>query len=89
MRELRRLLLLLSACSVLGAAAWSQDSGSPAPGDDEATATAAQTGEDTAELAEEDEVAIDDESYIDIEEEDFRPSEEIDADQSIPFPTDI
>ena len=26
---------------------------------------------------------------VDIEEEDFRPSEEIDADQSIPFPTDI
>ena len=28
-------------------------------------------------------------SYLDEEEEDFRPSEEIGADQSIPFPTDI
>ena len=31
----------------------------------------------------------DDESYRDIDDEDFRPSEEIPADQSIAFPTDI
>lgn len=31
----------------------------------------------------------DDESYLDIDEEDFTPSEEIPADQSIAFPTDI
>lgn len=34
-------------------------------------------------------VEPDDESYLDIEEEDFTPSEEIPADQSITFPTDI
>ncbi len=28
-------------------------------------------------------------SYLDIEEDDFRPSEEVPADQSIDFPTDI
>ena len=31
----------------------------------------------------------DDDSYRDIDDEDFRPSEEIPADQSIAFPTDI
>ncbi|MDX1517230.1 MAG: hypothetical protein R3288_10345 [Woeseiaceae bacterium] len=31
----------------------------------------------------------DDESYLDIDDEDFTPSEEIPADQSITFPTDI
>ena len=35
------------------------------------------------------EIDVDDGSYIDAEEEDFRPSEEIGADQSITFPTDI
>jgi hypothetical protein len=34
-------------------------------------------------------VNVDDGSYLDQDEEDFRPSEEIPADQSIPFPTDI
>jgi len=35
------------------------------------------------------EIDVDDGSYIDAEEEDFKPSEEIDKDHSIPFPTDI
>ena len=35
------------------------------------------------------EIEIDDGSYLDAEEEDFRPSEEVPADQSIAFPTDI
>ncbi len=41
-----------------------------------------------AEEAEE-EVVVDDEFYQDADDEDFRPSEEIPADQSIAFPTDI
>ena len=53
--------------------------------------------EDAAESASEsesvvddaEEVEIDETSYLDTEEEDFRPSEEIGADQSIAFPTDI
>lgn len=36
-----------------------------------------------------DDIDVNDGSYLDEEEEDFRPSEEIPADQSIPFPTDI
>lgn len=84
MRELRRVLLLLTACLALGAVAWSQD-------DETAEETAAAADETaTADAGDEEEApATDDESYIDIEEEDFRPTEEIDADQSIPFPTDI
>lgn len=30
-----------------------------------------------------------DENYVDADDDDFRPSEDIPADQSIPFPTDI
>ena len=53
-------------------------------------ASAEPTSEDyaSAEPASE-EIDVDDGSYIDAEEEDFRPSEDIDADQSITFPTDI
>ena len=36
-----------------------------------------------------DESDLDDESYADAEDDDFRPTEDIPADQSIPFPTDI
>jgi hypothetical protein len=39
--------------------------------------------------AEEEEAIVDDEFYQDADDQDFRPSEEIPADQSIPFPTDI
>ena len=35
------------------------------------------------------EIDVDDGSYLDAEEKDFRPSEEVPADESIPFPTDI
>ena len=41
------------------------------------------------EEAEEEEVVVDDEFYQDVDDKDFRPSEDIPADQSIPFPTDI
>lgn len=34
-------------------------------------------------------IETDDESYLDIDDKDFTPSEEIGADQSITFPTDI
>jgi hypothetical protein len=34
-------------------------------------------------------VVDDDEYYQDVDDEDFRPSEDIPADQSIPFPADI
>jgi len=41
------------------------------------------------EEAEEAEIIVDDEFYQDVDDQDFRPSEDIPADQSIPFPTDI
>ena len=37
----------------------------------------------------EEEAVVDDEFYQDADDEDFIPSEDIPADQSIPFPTDI
>ncbi len=89
MRDIRVYLLLILGCLALGAQALPQD-------DDETAEepAAGENGPAEAEEAEEaagtgDELVIDDESYVDIEEEDFRPTEEIDADQSIPFPTDI
>ena len=45
--------------------------------------------ETAAEEDEVDEPIVDDEYYQDVDDEDFRPSEDIPADQSIPYPTDI
>ncbi len=61
----------------LGAAA--QDSGTEAD----------ETEPAETEVEAKDEPAPADESYVDSEDDDFRPSEDIPADQSIPFPTDI
>ena len=35
------------------------------------------------------EPVVDDEYYQDVDDKDFRPSEDVPADQSIPFPSDI
>jgi hypothetical protein len=70
-------ILLLAA----GAVAWAQDS---AP-DDEAADRQSQEAADE----QDDDSDLDDESYLDAEEEDFVPTEDIPADQAIPFPTDI
>ena len=45
--------------------------------------------EEAEEEADEEETVVDDEYYQDADDKDFRPSEDIPADQSIPFPTDI
>jgi hypothetical protein len=45
--------------------------------------------EEEEEAADEEEPVVDDEFYQDVDDKDFRPSEDIPADQSIPFPTDI
>ena len=76
-RYLLTILLLL-----LGAGAWAQES---AP-DDEADAP--ETAEEASTEQDED-LDLEDESYRDTEEEDFVPTEDIPADQAIPFPTDI
>ncbi|HSM29987.1 MAG TPA: hypothetical protein VK854_04750 [Woeseiaceae bacterium] len=74
-------LLLLAA----GAVAWAQDS---VPGDEAGDQESAETSEEAADEEAED-LDLDEESYLDAEEEDFVPSEDIPADQAIPFPTDI
>ena len=74
-------LLLLSA----GAGAWAQDSAAEDEADSPESRETAQ--EDRAE--EEEDLGLDEESYLDAEEEDFVPTEDIPADQAIPFPTDI
>ena len=71
---------------VFATATWSQD----AEEQTEAEETEVPAAEDVDSEAEDiDETGLDDENYADIEDDDFRPSEDIPADQSIPFPTDI
>lgn len=70
---------------LLAAAAWAQDS---APGDEAEGQESAETAEEAADEQAED-LDLDEENYRDVEEEDFVPTEDIPADQAIPFPTDI
>ncbi len=79
-RYLLTILLLLASVSV-----WAQDS-APA---EEAEAQDAKEAADEPSDAQEDDLDLDEESYADAEEEDFVPTEDIPADQAIPFPTDI
>jgi len=79
-RYLLTLLLLFS-----WAGAWAQDS---APEDEAESPESAEAAEE-ASAEEEDDLDLDEESYLDAEEEDFVPTEDIPADQAIPFPTDI
>ena len=79
-RYLLTILLLF-----LGSGAWAQDS---AP-DDEAESSDAPEATEEASGEPEEDLDLEDESYADAEEEDFVPSEDIPADQAIPFPTDI
>jgi hypothetical protein len=76
-RYLSTILLLL-----VSTVAWAQDS---APGDETDTP---ETAEEASEN-QDDDLDLEDESYRDAEEEDFVPTEDIPADQAIPFPTDI
>ena len=77
----RYLLTLL----LLFAGAWAQDS---TPEDEAESPQSREAAEDAA-ADEEDDLDLDEESYRDAEEEDFVPTEDIPADQAIPFPTDI
>ncbi len=70
---------------LLAAAAWAQDS---APEDEAENQESAEAVEE-APGEEENDLDLDEESYLDAEEEDFVPTEDIPADQAIPFPTDI
>ena len=83
---MQRSLLLLMAIALLGFSAWAQeDEGTEST---EAEDAVVET-EPVAEPEASEEPVVDDVYYQDIDDKDFRPSEDIPADQSIPFPSDI
>ena len=87
----RQTLCAILFGAVLATTGWAQDADEP---DEESGDTATQVeataaDEPASEESVSEEIDVDDGSYLDAEEDDFRPSEEIPADQSITFPTDI
>lgn len=83
---MQRFLLALALLMVFAAISWSQDAETPIDADETEVSEAEDVEPEEEEI---DETGLDDENYADIEDDDFRPSEDIPADQSIPFPTDI
>jgi hypothetical protein len=80
-----RFLIALLLGTMLAAASWAQDADS----DEGAEAEETQVDADEVDEAEDvDDSDLDEQTYSDAD-DDFRPSEEIPADQSIAFPTDI
>jgi hypothetical protein len=80
-----RRYLLTTVLLLAGACAWAQED---APGDEADAPDAPETADESSAEQDED-LDLEDESYRDAEEEDFVPTEDIPADQAIPFPTDI
>jgi hypothetical protein len=89
----KRYVLAILLGMSLSAAAWPQDAGQDDTGTADKPAQAAdkpadqsddQTGQDDAK----DDTGLDEQGYKD-QDDDFKPSEDIPADQSIAFPTDI
>ncbi|MDX2410448.1 MAG: hypothetical protein QNK16_00485 [Woeseiaceae bacterium] len=82
---MHRFLIALLLGTMLTAASWAQDADS----DEGAEAEETQVEADEVDEAEDvDDSDLDDQTYSDVD-DDFRPSENIPADQSIAFPTDI
>jgi hypothetical protein len=80
-----RFLIALLLGTMLAAASWAQDADS----DEGAEAEETQVEADEVDEAEDvDDSDLDEQTYSDAD-DDFRPSEDIPADQSIAFPTDI
>jgi len=80
-----RFLIALLLGTMLAAASWAQDADS----DEGAEAEETQVDADEVDEAEDvDDSDLDEQTYSDAD-DDFRPSENIPADQSIAFPTDI
>jgi hypothetical protein len=77
-----RFLITLFLGTILAAASWAQDAAPDESSETEDT----QVEADEAEI--EDDSDLDEQIYSDAD-DDFTPSEEIPADQSIAFPTDI
>jgi hypothetical protein len=92
----RQLIILLSAL-FLAAVSWSQEAEDPAADTEAETSEPTEATEPTepsepteASDDEEDDSDLDEQGYAGEEEEDdFIPSQEVTADQSIPFPVDI
>ncbi|NIV17337.1 MAG: hypothetical protein GWN47_02775 [Woeseiaceae bacterium] len=81
---MKRMLLTLGITGFLSIAAWAQDESPRTEEAEEAETTEVEApAGDDAEDAE-----LDEQGFVD-EDDDFRPSEDIPADQSIAFPTDI
>ena len=94
--KIRRRLLALILGAALAAPSWAQfsniaDDEDPGPETqaNESSTDEESTDEESTDEESTEEIEVDEGSYIDAEDDDFRPSEEIPADQSIPFPTDI
>ncbi len=87
MRQLITLLLALFLASV----SWSQEAEDPAADTEAETSEPTEATEPTeASDDEEDDSDLDEQGYAGEEEEDdFIPSQEVTADQSLPFPVDI
>lgn len=85
MLELRQILGACAFSFALALAVYAQESSDQIDDDTKTD----QVTESATNGEQPDAVESDDESYLDIDEEDFTPSEEIPADQSITFPTDI
>ena len=84
--KFRLLFLSIVGGVLLAASGWAQDASVPEEASEDAEKEAAES---PAQEPDTDDIDVDDGSYLDADEDDFRPSEEIPADQSIPFPADI
>ena len=80
MKQFGALLLVV----FLGSIGWSQES---QESDEPSEPVAEETAE--ADAAEEDDSDLDEQGYGEEDEDDFVPSQEVSADQSLPFPVDI
>lgn len=82
---MRRFLTTLLLGSMLATASWAQDADPDEGTEVEETQVEA---DEVAEAEDVDDSDLDEQTYSDAD-DDFRPSEDIPADQSIAFPTDI
>lgn len=82
---MHRFLIALLLGTILAAASWAQDADTDEGAEAEETQVEA---DEVAEAEDVDDADLDEQTYSDAD-DDFRPSEDIPADQSIAFPTDI
>jgi hypothetical protein len=83
------LLIIVFVLSALPGPAMAQEDSESVAEEAEQDELDSQPEVEAAEEEPEEEIVVDDEFYQDADDEDFRPSEDIPADQSIAFPTDI